>query len=595
MSTSQLCQNIIASTIRYFNYIDSSSYHHHHREQSSQVRIFAHLVAGCRHSRKTSLLEEIHANTSATKSKNHFHSGGTPSQLTEMSLNVERRIEYLRNDRSNKEKINSAEHEYHLLVVTIDDFDTIAALQKMRVSGGGAGHNKDDDDHQQSSGAGRFAPSASNNNVDSSSALRDLWGCLFDFAPSCARSRHQGTDAAGTTSFQRPTKISILLVATVAVSSASSRIIQQRAPIEEGSTSSTAPILLPSSVLSSSSSPASASLWIFPEALAWELKAQTQSVTTAPEVVPLSPSAASSALPLSTIARRSGCGIAFDALRETIFRFALHTGIHDAARNDAGKENHAAAAVVIGAVALSLQPPSGVLLVEQQHAGRADLVAQLGVEYVKRCCHGMSTLTVDAPLLFGPIFGETEERVRGAFADAYAARPCVLVIRNVEAVAASRGSVTAAASSSSSSSSGNVLQRAVATFLCEADGVDRPDRASSVLLVATTSRRGELDDAALRPGRLEQHLFLSSTLHSDQGGTNRSTDDVGASSSLSDPLSDSIESFIEAWNSDDEEQKEMLRACLMVPGEDDESNKATLSVDQALRVAERVALDNLLK
>ena len=81
--------------------------------------------------------------------------------------------------------------------------------------------------------------------------------------------------------------------------------------------------------------------------------------------------------------------------------------------------------------------------------------------------------------------------------------------------------------------------------MIESDGVDRPDRSSSVLIIATTSNKHDIDSAALRPGRLEMHVQLSdfySPTTNDGSTTNRQVNSENANLAC-----DSSKVLIDSW------------------------------------------------
>ena len=60
-----------------------------------------------------------------------------------------------------------------------------------------------------------------------------------------------------------------------------------------------------------------------------------------------------------------------------------------------------------------------------------------------------------------------------------------------------------------SSAASGVQSRILTTLLNEMDGITNAGSSQSVLIVAATNRLDSIDAALLRPGRLEEHVFLS--------------------------------------------------------------------------------------
>lgn len=59
----------------------------------------------------------------------------------------------------------------------------------------------------------------------------------------------------------------------------------------------------------------------------------------------------------------------------------------------------------------------------------------------------------------------------------------------------------------------NVSVRVLAQFLCELDGLDSRD---DIFIVGATNRPEILDEALLRPGRLDRHIFVGLPNHDDR-------------------------------------------------------------------------------
>jgi len=106
--------------------------------------------------------------------------------------------------------------------------------------------------------------------------------------------------------------------------------------------------------------------------------------------------------------------------------------------------------------------------------------------------------------VFGSYLGESEARLRHAFAAARAAAPCVLFLDEVDALVPGRGS------DEGGGGGGELRQRVLATFLTEMDGLESGPAAGKpqVAVVGATNRPEALDPALLRPGRLGTHVFV---------------------------------------------------------------------------------------
>jgi peroxin-1 len=132
---------------------------------------------------------------------------------------------------------------------------------------------------------------------------------------------------------------------------------------------------------------------------------------------------------------------------------------------------------------------SGVLLYGppgcgKTHAVRA-AVAAAGVRFIG----------VKGPELLNKYIGASEEAVRGTFARAQAAAPCVLFFDEFDSIAPQRGA---------GSDSTGVTERMVNQLLTELDGVEK---LQGVCVIAASNRPDLIDNALLRPGRLDRLIY----------------------------------------------------------------------------------------
>ncbi len=102
--------------------------------------------------------------------------------------------------------------------------------------------------------------------------------------------------------------------------------------------------------------------------------------------------------------------------------------------------------------------------------------------------------TINGPELLGGGPGEAEKRLRQLFERARENKPAVLFFDEIDAIAASRGSVAGAMQ-------GGVVQQ----LLTLMDGKDVLD---GVVVIAATNRPDQLDSALLRPGRFDRLIYI---------------------------------------------------------------------------------------
>jgi len=94
-------------------------------------------------------------------------------------------------------------------------------------------------------------------------------------------------------------------------------------------------------------------------------------------------------------------------------------------------------------------------------------------------------------------FGESESNVREVFDKARQASPCVLFFDELDSIAKSRGS--------SSGDAGGAADRVINQILTEMDGMTSK---KNVFIIGATNRPDIIDPAILRPGRLDQLIYI---------------------------------------------------------------------------------------
>lgn len=134
--------------------------------------------------------------------------------------------------------------------------------------------------------------------------------------------------------------------------------------------------------------------------------------------------------------------------------------------------------------------PRGVLLFGPTGCGKSAIVPALAAE-----CN-FSLVSCKGPEILDKYIGASEAKVRELFKQAAAVAPSILFLDELDALAPRRGSDHT-----------GVTDRVVNQLLTFLDGVE--DNSSAVVyIIGATSRPDKVDPALLRPGRLEQHLYL---------------------------------------------------------------------------------------
>ncbi|ORZ41221.1 P-loop containing nucleoside triphosphate hydrolase protein [Catenaria anguillulae PL171] len=146
----------------------------------------------------------------------------------------------------------------------------------------------------------------------------------------------------------------------------------------------------------------------------------------------------------------------------------------------------------LGYARVGARAPRGVLLYGPPGCGKTLLVHALASE------PGVNVVSVKGPELLSKYFGESESRLRSLFTQARKSGPCVLFFDEMDVLGVKR-------SFSTSTSSSSVNERVLSTLLNEMDGVSTGD---GVVVVGCTSRPWDMDDALLRPGRLDRLVYV---------------------------------------------------------------------------------------
>ena len=148
---------------------------------------------------------------------------------------------------------------------------------------------------------------------------------------------------------------------------------------------------------------------------------------------------------------------------------------------------------------LGLAPTTtGILLTGPSGSGKSAIMKAL-----PSLLPAVPFLSISAQRLFSKFFGESEAKLREAFAAARRHQPCVVLIDDIEVLAPRRH--VEATEGGGGGTGLSVGRRMLAALLCEMDGLAD---SSGILVVAATSAPQLLDRALLRQGRLETILDL---------------------------------------------------------------------------------------
>ncbi|KAJ7546546.1 hypothetical protein O6H91_08G043800 [Diphasiastrum complanatum] len=138
-----------------------------------------------------------------------------------------------------------------------------------------------------------------------------------------------------------------------------------------------------------------------------------------------------------------------------------------------------------------MSPSKGVLFYGPPGCGKTLLAKAIANE-----CQA-NFISVKGPELLTMWFGESEANVRDVFDKARQSAPCVLFFDELDSIATQRGA--------SVGDGGGAADRVLNQLLTEMDGMNAK---KTVFIIGATNRPDIIDPALLRPGRLDQLIYI---------------------------------------------------------------------------------------
>ncbi|XP_024396702.1 cell division control protein 48 homolog A [Physcomitrium patens] len=138
-----------------------------------------------------------------------------------------------------------------------------------------------------------------------------------------------------------------------------------------------------------------------------------------------------------------------------------------------------------------MSPSKGVLFYGPPGCGKTMLAKAIANE-----CQA-NFISVKGPELLTMWFGESEANVREIFDKARGSAPCVLFFDELDSIATQRGG--------SGGDAGGAADRVLNQLLTEMDGMNAK---KTVFIIGATNRPDIIDSALLRPGRLDQLIYI---------------------------------------------------------------------------------------
>ncbi|MDD4254116.1 MAG: CDC48 family AAA ATPase [Methanofollis sp.] len=136
------------------------------------------------------------------------------------------------------------------------------------------------------------------------------------------------------------------------------------------------------------------------------------------------------------------------------------------------------------------RPPKGILLFGPPGTGKTMLAKATANE--SEC----NFISVKGPELLSKWVGESEKGVRQIFRKARQAAPSIVFFDEIDSLVPKRGSYA---------NSSHVTESVVSQLLTELDGLEE---LKNVMVLGATNRPDMLDDALLRPGRLDRIIYV---------------------------------------------------------------------------------------
>ncbi|MFM6933794.1 MAG: CDC48 family AAA ATPase [Novosphingobium sp.] len=139
---------------------------------------------------------------------------------------------------------------------------------------------------------------------------------------------------------------------------------------------------------------------------------------------------------------------------------------------------------------LGIRPAKGFLLYGPPGTGKTLLAKAVAKE------SEANFISIKSSDLLSKWYGESEQQISRLFARARQVAPCVIFIDEIDSLVPARGS---------GANEPQVTGRVVNTILAEMDGLEE---LQSVILIGATNRPGLVDPAIMRPGRLDELIYV---------------------------------------------------------------------------------------
>ena len=134
-----------------------------------------------------------------------------------------------------------------------------------------------------------------------------------------------------------------------------------------------------------------------------------------------------------------------------------------------------------------LTPPKGLLFYGPPGCSKTLMARALASESF------FNFISIKGPEIFSKYVGDSEKAVRDIFLKAKANSPCIVFFDEIDSIGGRRGGST------------DVSDRVLIQLLTELDGFEG---LNDVVIIGATNRPDTLDDALMRPGRLDELVYI---------------------------------------------------------------------------------------
>lgn len=151
---------------------------------------------------------------------------------------------------------------------------------------------------------------------------------------------------------------------------------------------------------------------------------------------------------------------------------------------------------------LGLHRPRGVLLVGPPGCGKTSLARAAAV-----ACPGSTLFSLGAANVYSPFVGDSEKVIARVFHQARQRAPSIIFLDDIDTLCGKRSGKDSASK-----------DRVLSALLCEIDGIgsgimqmheqDNEHHQAGVMVLATTCHPEAVDDALIRPGRLDMVVYV---------------------------------------------------------------------------------------